>query len=88
MAFAATNSTKYPQSFSIGPLKCQILTWAAASADVSGTVTADKLSQAMHIIIDGAIHQTTAATYSGNVVTLAFADPAATVVGTCIVIGV
>lgn len=86
MAFVATNSTKEPRSFSIGPLKIQIMTYAAASADVSGTVTADGLSSAQHIILDG-LQQTTAASFSGNVVTLAFEDPAATVTGTLIVIG-
>lgn len=88
MAFVATASTKEPRAFSIGPKKIQILTWAAASGDTSGTVTATGLSRAEHILIDGKIIQTSAATYSGNVVTLAFADPLATVVGTCIVIGV
>ena len=87
MAFVATNSTKEPRSFSIGPLKIQIMTYAAASADVSGTVTADQLVTLMHVIIDGKILQTSAATYATNVATLTFADPAATVVGTVICIG-
>lgn len=87
MAFAATNSTAEPRAFSIGPLKIQIMTWAAASADVSGTVTADKLTNITNIILSGGLHLTTAATFSGNVATLAFADPAATVVGTLICFG-
>lgn len=87
MAFAAVNSTKEPRSFSIGPLKVQIMTWSAASGDTSGTVTADALNEAQHIIIDGLINHTAAPTVSGNVVTLAFADPLATVYGTLIVIG-
>jgi len=86
MAFVATNSTKENRSFSIGPLKIQIMTYAAASADVAGTVVADRLSEAQHIIIDG-LQQTAAPVISGNSVTLAFADPAATVVGTLIVLG-
>jgi hypothetical protein len=86
MALVATNSTKEPRSFSIGPVKIQIMTYAAASADVSGTITADALSTVLHIIIDG-LQQTTAASFSGNVVTLAFQDPAATVSGTVILIG-
>lgn len=86
MAFAAVVSTKEPRAQSIGPKKIQILTWSAASADVSGTVTATNLSRAEHIIIDG-LKLTSAPTFSGNVVTLAFADPAATVYGTCIIIG-
>lgn len=87
MAFAAVASTKEPRSFSIGPLKIQVFTYSAASADVAGTITATGLNEAMHVILDGAIHHTAAPTFSGNVVTLAFADPAATVYGTAIVIG-
>jgi len=87
MAFVATASTKEARSFSLGPLKIQIMTYAVASGDVAGTVTADRLSEAQHILIDGAIAQSAVATYSGNVVTLAFADPAATRVGTLIVLG-
>jgi len=87
MAFVATNSTKESRAYSIGPLKMQIMTYAAASADVSGTVTADGMSTLMHVIIDGKILQTSVATYATNVATLTFADPAATVVGTIICIG-
>ena len=87
MAFAASNSTKYPQAFSIGPLKVQIMTYSAASADVSGTITADSMSTLMHVYVDGKIQHTAAPTFSGNVATLAFADPAATVYGTIICIG-
>ena len=87
MAFAAVNSTNEPRSFSLGPLKMQVLTWSAASGDTSGTVTASALSSAQHILIDGAINHSAAPTFSGNVVTLAFADPLATVYGTLIVLG-
>ena len=87
MAFVATNSTKESRAYSIGPLKMQIMTYAAASADVSGTVTADGMSTLMHVIIDGKILQTSAPTFATNVATLTFADPAATVVGTIICIG-
>lgn len=88
MAFAAVDSTSEPRSFSLGPLKCQILTWSAISGDTSGTVTADRLTTAKHIIIDGMGKGLSAApTFSGNQVTLAFADPVASVFGTCIVFG-
>jgi hypothetical protein len=87
MAFAAVNSTKEPRSFSIGPLKVQVMTYSAASADTSGTITADALKEVFHVILDGAISHTAAPTFSGNVATLAFADPAATVYGTVICIG-
>lgn len=87
MAFAAVASTAEPRSFSIGPIKVQIFTWSAASADVAGTITATGLSSVNHVIIDGKMAHTAAPTFSGNVVTLAFADPAATVYGTAIVFG-
>lgn len=86
MAFAASNITGEPRAFSIGPLKVQLMKYTAASADVSGTVTADGLSSISHIIVDG-LQQTTAVTFSGNVATLAFVDPAATVTGRIVVYG-
>lgn len=87
MAFAAVNSTKEPRAFSLGPLKCQILTWSAASGDTSGTVTADKLIGIDHIVLDGGLVLSAAPTFSGNVATLAFVNPAATVYGTLMVFG-
>lgn len=87
MSLVVTDSVPEPRSWSIGPLKMQVLTYAIANGDVSGTVTADRLSLAQHIFCDGAIQLTSAATFSGNVVTLAFADPLATRVGTILVMG-
>jgi hypothetical protein len=87
MAFAATASTKEPRSFSIGPLKVQIFTITAASGDTSGTITATALKEAFHVILDGKFVHTAAPTFSTNVVTLAFTDPAANAYGTAIVIG-
>ena len=87
MAFAATNSTKESRSFSIGPLKIQMMTWTCISGDTTGTVTADGLSAAKHILMDGGLDFTAAPTFSTNVVTLAFSDPAASRFGTLIVIG-
>ena len=88
MAFAAVNSTSEPRSYSTGPLKEQLLTYSVASGDTSGTVTCDALTTAMHIIIDGVCGAATAApTFSGNVVTLAFADPVATRYGSIRVLG-
>lgn len=86
MAFVATNLTNEPRAFSIGPIKQQIMTWAAASGDTSGTVTADGLSSIVGIMVAG-INQSAAPTFSGNVATLTLVDPAATVVGTLIVWG-
>ncbi len=86
MALVATASTADPRAQSIGPRKMQILTLVAQSADVSGTVTASNLYLAEQIIVDG-LKLTAAPTFSGNVVTLAFADPAAAIYATCIVMG-
>jgi hypothetical protein len=41
----------------------------------------------MHVIMDGGLNLSAAPTFSGNVVTLAFTDPAANAFGTAIVIG-
>lgn len=87
MAFAAANSSKEARSFSIGPVKIQIMTWSAASGDTSGTVTADKLSTIDHVLISGGLTLTAQPTMSANVATLAFVDPAATVAGVLICIG-
>ncbi len=87
MAFAATISTSEPREFSLGPVRMEVHTYSAASADTSGTVTSPSLTNIFHIIIDGKILHTSAPSFSGNVVTLAFADPAATVYGTLILIG-
>lgn len=75
MAFSATMSTAEPRSFSEGPLKKQYFTFTAANGDTSGTVTCDALSSISHVFLDGGITLTAAPTFSGNVATLAFADP-------------
>lgn len=77
MAFSATMSTFEPRSVSEGPHKKQYFTFTADSGDTSGTVTLDRLATVSHIFLDGGITLTAAATFSGNVATLAFADPGA-----------
>lgn len=90
MAFAAVaiSTNGLNRSQSLGPNKMQILNWTAASGDTSGTITADSLSRVDQVILSGAITLTAAPTYSGNVVTLAFTDPAADRWGQVICIGV
>lgn len=87
MAFAASNSSKEARSFSIGPVKVQIMTYTAVSGDTSGTVTASALREVFHVIVDGGLNWSAAPTYSANVATLAFTDPAANAFGTIICIG-
>lgn len=62
------------------------MTWAAASGDTTGTVTADALTTIISIQISG-ITQSAAPTFSGNVATLTLIDPLATVVGTITILG-
>lgn len=89
MAFAAVVSTVEPRAISMGPLKLQIMTYSVASGDTSGTVTATNMvDRISHIVVDGGLSFTAAPTFSGNVATLAFADPAATRYGTILVYGI
>lgn len=87
MAFAASNVSAEPRSFSIGPVKLQLMKYTAASGDTSGTITADSLSSIVHVFLDGGLKLTAAPTFSGNVVTLAFANPSANVFGDILVVG-
>lgn len=88
MAFAATASTSVARSFSIGPIKTQIMTFTAVSGDTSGTITADRLTTVMHVLLDGGLALTAAPTFSGNVITLAFTNPGANAFGSILVLGV
>ncbi len=88
MAFVATISSSEPRAVPYGgPLRSEILTYSAASGDTSGTVTSKNLHTIYHCIVDGLV-STAAPTFSGNVATLAFANPGATVYGTILLIGV
>lgn len=76
MAFASSNLTNESRSFSIGPVKVQIKTYTAANGDTSGTATFDGLKE-IYAVQTGMLVLTAATTFSGNVATLAFADPGA-----------
>lgn len=86
MALTQTNSTMDPRSFSIGPVKQQIINFTIVSGDTSATITADNLSSLEQIHIHG-MALTAAPTYSGNTVTVAFVDPAATRYGSVLCMG-
>lgn len=89
MAFAATLSTAEPRAIGVGPKKFQLYTFTAVSGDTSGTITAAGIIDRIeHIIMDGGLKLTAAPTFSGNVATIAFADPAANAFGTVLVIGI
>jgi hypothetical protein len=88
MAFVATPLAAEPRSYSIGPWKEQLFTYAVASGDTTGSITATALSEVVQVIIDGPCGvASTAPTFSGNVVTLAFVNPAATRYGSIRVLG-
>lgn len=86
MALSASNLSAEPRSFSIGPLKQQLITFSVANGDTSGTVTCDRLSAVVFAQVSG-ITMTAQPTYSGNVITLAFVDPTATRHGQIIALG-
>lgn len=86
MALTSSNLSAEPRAISVGPLKMQIKTFSAASADTTGTVTFDRLSSVQFVIVSG-LTQTAQPTYATNVATLAFVDPAATVHGQIIAFG-
>lgn len=69
------------RSFSIGPVKVQKLKFSADSGATGGTATFTGLSSIDHVEVEGVV-LSAAVTVSGNVATLAFTDPAATVHGT------
>lgn len=88
MAFSASSISAEPRSWSEGPLKKQLLTYSVASGDTSGTITADKLGNLFFIEVTGPAGVFTAApTYSGNVATIAFVNPAATRYGSIVAYG-
>ena len=88
MAFTPAALTAEPRSFSIGPWKIELQTYSVASGDTTGTITANALSSVSFAMISGPAAVATALpTYSGNAVTLAYVNPAATRYGTIILFG-
>lgn len=82
MALSSANAGgQMGRGFSIGPVKVQKKTISAESGDTSGDVTFDSLTSIDHVEVEGLV-LSAAVTMSGNVATLAFTDPAATVYGT------
>lgn len=64
---------------SIGDVKIEIQELGIVSGDTAATATAQGLSRVDYAILVGDVIQTAFPTYSGNVATFAFTDPAATV---------
>lgn len=86
MAFTSAVATAEPRAFSIGPWKIEIVLLGAVSGDTSGTITSANLHDVQMCIVTGLV-QTAQPVCSGKSVTLAFADPLATVKGQAILIG-
>lgn len=86
MAITTSAPSNFSNGYSVGPQKIQQLNFTAASGATSGTATFDRLSSIDYVIFTG-LTQTAAPTFSGNVATFAFTDPAATVYGQVIAFG-
>lgn len=78
MAITITDSTKEARSFSVGPIKFQLVDFVANSGTTSGSVTASRLKEIYHILIPNGITFTAAPTYATNVATLAYTVAAET----------
>lgn len=69
------------RAWSDGPIKKQVVLIAATSGTTSGTITFDMLHSIDLVKVNGLV-QTAQPSISGNVATIACADPLASVVGT------
>lgn len=78
MAITVTESTQEPRSFSVGPIKFQIVNVVALQGATTGTITATRLKEIYHVITPGVKSHTAAPTFATNVATLAFTVPAET----------
>lgn len=85
VAVAAANAGR---TWSIGPFKIQLFDVPHISGDTTATVTADRMSTVHWGMLASSVVQTSAPSYATNVATFTFTDPAATVKGQAIVIGV
>lgn len=72
---------------SIGDVNIEIHDYSAVSGDTSATATAKSLSRVDYAILIGDVTQSAVPTYSTNVATFTFADPAATVKCQIILLG-
>lgn len=86
MALVATNPTNESRAYSVGPQKIQQVNFSIISGDVSGTITCDRLNSIDFVQVHG-VGLTSAPTFAGNVITLAFADPAASRFGMIVAYG-
>jgi hypothetical protein len=86
MALSQSNASNEGRSFSVGPIKAQLIDITVASGDTSGSVTCDRLARVDWCIVSG-LTLTAAPTFADNIITLAFVNPAATRMGQVIALG-
>lgn len=84
----AVASSKIPRTWSLGPYKIQVFDVPHVSGDTTATVTADTMSTVLWAALASSVVQTSAPSFSTNVATFTFTDPAATVKGQAIVFGI
>lgn len=84
----ATAATNIPRTWSLGPVKIQVFDVPMVSGDTVVTVTADRMATVYWGLLIAGVTQTAAPSYATNVATFTITDPAATVKGQAIVMGV
>lgn len=85
MSVATFGNSVEPRSFSIGPVKMQIMYITVGAADTAITLTADALSQIASFHLPGL--QVSTASISGNTATITIIAPGNAVQGHVLVIG-
>lgn len=84
----ATASSNLPQTISLGITKMQVFDVAHVSGDTTLVVTGDRMNRVQWAILASSVVQTAAPSISGASVTFTFTDPAATVKGQVILLGI
>lgn len=83
----ALSAGTQPTTFSLGPVKVQLMNYSAASGDTTMTATADTMTTVFYAVLTGGFVETTATTYATNVATFTFTDPAAARHGRVLIFG-
>jgi hypothetical protein len=84
----ATAAANIGRTWSLGPVKIQLFDVPHVSGDTTCTVTGDRMNTALFGLLASSVVQTSAPSYSGATATFTFTDPAATVKGQAILIGI
>ena len=90
MAFATSAPVGFPRPISLGAVKMEVLSFTAAAADASGTITSKSLHEIDAVIVDGVLctAQTITNGYPAASVAITFTAVAAGgAVGTVILYG-